>query len=181
MFTVLSLINHTPPLPPTELLNFRLFDLCISYTSVLDMLIEIYLLCAVSDKSVWCILRSNYNAFYFSSMLPNYSVIFVVLFHYHKWLDSDKIYKEVKTKFTLRYHYWSDPIKYTQHNIYTYVNQVWTIYTCKSYTPSVRKCRQIKRSHSVYFRFEWNGCIDGERLEPNQRDYNDMSNLLWNL
>lgn len=145
------------------------------------MLIEIYLLCAVSDKSVWCILRSNYNAFYFSSMLPNYSVIFVVLFHYHKWLDSDKIYKEVKTKFTLRYHYWSDPIKYTQHNIYTYVNQVWTIYTCKSYTPSVRKCRQIKRSHSVYFRFEWNGCIDGERLEPNQRDYNDMSNLLWNL
>lgn len=41
-------------------------------------------------------------------MLPNYSVIFVVLFNYHKWLDSDKIYKEVKTKFTLRYHY---PIK----------------------------------------------------------------------
>lgn len=33
-------------------------------------------------------------------MLPNDSVIFVVLFNYHNWLDSDKIYKEVKTKFT---------------------------------------------------------------------------------
>lgn len=38
------------------------------------------------------------------------SVIFVVLFN--KWLNSDKIYKEVKKKKVfLRYHYWSDPTK----------------------------------------------------------------------